>query len=178
MDVIDMCAYHYFEIQYGPSACILKIPYEKAILINHKNMKTETERTYYMKQRLMIEKNMRKMFIKKGGEPVLKNAFYFTVGRNDFIGELYNHWDFIKIPIRNLDPKTISFTYHDSFQAYKRKDDHFTKRKVYTIYEIDSIMNICGWNFPKKKIPYYLEMQLWDDAVFIKYVTNKHTTEI
>ncbi|MCX8131612.1 MAG: hypothetical protein N3I35_16150 [Clostridia bacterium] len=174
MKINDLYAYHYYEKEYGPCACILEIPYQDAILINHKNMKTEVERLYYMKQRLMIERNMRAMFIKKGGLPRRNNAFYFTVGRNDFIGELFVDWNFVEIPISEFDPKTITFTYCDSFHAFKRKDDHFTKRKVYTIYEIDEVIDRCGWNFGEKKIPYYIEMQVWDDTVLKKYSNNVH----
>ncbi|GHU36503.1 hypothetical protein FACS1894105_06960 [Clostridia bacterium] len=172
MDIINSVAYHYFEKEDGPLACLCSIPYEQAISISHKKYHTHDDRIYYLKQRMMFEELMLKSFIKKGGDPQKRYAYYFTINEKGFLETYFKNPDYLIVPVSCFDPKTISFTYGDSFYTYTRKDSHPTSRKVYTLNEIIEIIELYGTEFPDDQWYGFIEMQVWDDQTIRSYVSG------
>lgn len=75
----------------------------------------------------------------------------------------------------SIGPFVISFTYGDIFPAMRYKDNKPYRGKVYTLNEIEEIVNIYGlpqeWNSDGKKGPdRYIEVQVWDNEVIKKYL--------
>lgn len=163
-DITKLTAYHYYEKNYGPLACLSSIPYDEAIRYHHKGLESEDELINYMKWRKKIESMMLKGFVQKGGKPMLKYPYYFTINNSERIKSMYSSPEYISLPIKALNPDTVSFTYHDSFLSYSLRSKHPTRRKIYTINEMDSIIRTYG--IPKD--PTYIEMQVWDIEPLIK----------
>jgi len=69
-------------------------------------------------------------------------------------------------------PAHISFTYEKSFDTYFRKDNHPTRRKIYTVNEIGNILNQYG------EPDDYCEMQVWSDFEIVNQFQNQNIEKI
>ncbi|KAA8785053.1 hypothetical protein ABIE27_004222 [Paenibacillus sp. 4624] len=162
IQVNDLNAYHYFDEQYGPLASLCSLPEDQAIKIEHKGLTTESDRIRYLKERKICENIMFRSLVKKGGKPEINYALYFTIGEQRVVGDLYS--THMVIPVRDFDPKTISFTYTDSFHTYSRIDNHPTRRKLYTIEEINHVISNYGFHSNlngEGSLYKFIEMQVW-----------------
>ena len=169
MNILTQKAFRYYNKRDGPMACLRNIPYDEAIQINHKFKHTQDERIDYMAQRITFERIMYRSFLRKGGKPKNTFAYYFTVGHKKIIQEYFKEPALLSIPITMFSPETISFTYCDSFLTYSRKDNHPTQRKLYTLYEIENIIDQYGFEFDEGDHMAFIEMQVWDDEPLLSY---------
>lgn len=172
MKISQCMAYHYYDKMDGPLACLSKLPYEKALTIRHKFVESKNDRITYLKQRQAFERMMYTGFIAKGGVPKSRYPYYFVIGPKDIIREYYQFPAYLTIPVWAFDKAVISFTYCDSFLAYSRKDAHPTRRKIFTIFEIDEVIRNYGADFQKGDYMAFIEMQLWDDEPLRTYASK------
>lgn len=167
--------YHYYEASIGPFKSLTSLPIAEAetILndIRQEGIMYASKRSSdYLAIRTELEQRVRKLFIEKGGKPILKVPYSMTLGESPWIKEWYKDPKEIKIPISEIDPLVISFTYGDIFPAMRYKDNKPYREMVYTLHEIKDIVNTYGlpqeWNRDGKKGPdRYIEVQVWDNEV-------------
>lgn len=149
-----------------------EIPYSEAVLLEHKPSIKDKER--YLMQRITVEKIMRSLFRRKGGNPQLKYAHYFSVNQYTKLISFYNYPCVVKIPISCFDKDKISFTFGDSFYAFF-VFSHLTKRKLYMVNEMDDMMK----RYPIDKYMKYIEMRLWDNPErYSKYMVKDDTLHL
>lgn len=133
MKIYDNYAYHYYDDSFHKFANLRELSHSEAVLLDHKFVK---DKEHYLKRRVAAEEIMLSSFIKKGGNPKLKYAHYFMVGRYDGVISSFKYPRAIKILISCFKSDTISFTFGDSFFAFF-VSTHPTKRKLYTVDEMD-----------------------------------------
>lgn len=148
--IVEQFAYHYFNGNLPEFTNIRSMTYEEAIL-NYPGSEM------YIKARSMVEDMMLSLFLKRGGNPRINYAHYFSVNSCSLISEKYENPHCVKFPISCFAKDVISFTYYDSFKAFFFSK-HPTKRKIYTLDEIQSVID--EYSFPTGG---FIEMQLWDD---------------
>jgi hypothetical protein len=175
--------YHYYEKEKGPFLSLSDLSDEEAKKVQ--DALKEGDNIYakrdsdgqYMFYRRMIENRIRTMFINKGGRPMSQTPRYLIIGECDFCESWYKEAEIIKIPISDIDLKTVSFTFGDSFPTFdpSHGDTSEYRQNVYTYDEIKVIIKKYGWpqDLPcNEDTPYwqprYVEAQLWCDIFFDK----------
>lgn len=168
---------------------------EWAILCENFKERLDSDDTYnrrfglgYQGVRWEVENELREKFITKGGQPTRKYPYYLCLGECDWWKHFCQH-DEVIIPIKDIDPKTISFTYPDSFTSlgflarfgikHEVKPYH---GEVFTLQEMRNIVNKFGMprnqhkinykSYHKEELELYVEAQLWSEtpaANIIKY---------
>lgn len=100
------------------------------------------------------------------------------IGECGYCNTWYKNPDYIKIPIKEFDMSTVSFTYGDSFPTFAPTygDKSEYRQNIYTFDEIKNIIDKYGrpqelpWN---ENTPYwrplYIEAQVWSDDKIKKY---------
>jgi hypothetical protein len=130
----------------------------------------------YLQQRKATESWVRAEFIKKGGKPIARYPQYFVIDRSTWIEDGYNGQSrSLQIPISDLNPDTVSFTYPDSMISYWLKSQ--TERvfyrseyhgQIFTLSEIDRIIEGFGipdreWQTDEsRKYDLFIEAQVWE----------------
>lgn len=164
--------YHYYERNNGPLKNLSELDIYDAEKIL-KNLKKENNTfaarrpANYLTIRRELEQKIRELFINKGGEPKKGFPHYFILGECPWVKEWFKDGMEVKIPINKFNPKSISFTYGDSFPAMRYQDGKPYRGQVYTFEEISKIINLYGlpqeWNKDGKYGPErYIEVQVWD----------------
>jgi len=128
----------------------------------------------YLKIRRGLETKVRGIFVEKGGQPQRKYPFSLTLGECKWLETWYKNPLYIRIPIHECDPATLSFTYRDIFPAIRYKDGKPYRGQVYTLYEIQEVILDHGlpqeWNSEGLLAPErYIGCQLWDDKIVEKF---------
>jgi hypothetical protein len=130
----------------------------------------------YLSNRRLTENWLRDEFIKKGGQPSVKYPQYFVIDRSAWIEEGYHGQSkAVQIPISEIDPNRVSFTYPDSMvscwlksqtqQAFYHPEYH---GKVFRLSEIDRAIEQFGipnreWETDAiRKYDLFIEAQVWD----------------
>jgi hypothetical protein len=167
---------HYYEARWGPFANLSDLSPDGAeqILnrIRHEGKTFASQRAAeYLKIRRELEDTVRAAFIAKGGEPLRTRPHYMIVGKCSWLLEWYEQGCELSLPIENFRPKTLSFTYGDTFPAMRYNDDRPYRKQVYTLAELPEIIACYGlpqiWNADGKQGPdRYIEAQVWDDPQF------------
>ena len=90
-----------------------------------------------------------------------------TLGPCEWIKQWYQRGREVKIPLDDVDPEMISFTYGDLFPTMRFKDDKPYRGKVYLKNEILRLVDEHGWpqewNKDGDQGPErYVEVQVWD----------------
>ncbi|MCK0473177.1 hypothetical protein [Halalkalibacter sp. APA_J-10(15)] len=165
--------YHYYERNTGPLKNLSELDSNDAERIFKKLQKENTtfaakRPANYLIIRRELEEKIRELFINKGGEPKKGFPHYFIFGECPWVKEWFQDGMEVKIPLKKFDPKTISFTYGDSFPAMRFQDGKPYRGQVYTLEEISKIIKLYGlpqeWNKDGKYGPErYIEVQVWDD---------------
>lgn len=148
--IIDQFAYHYYNGNHSEFTNIRTMTHEEVEM-------SIPGSDVYVKARSILEDMMISSFIRKGGNPKINYAHYFSVNSCSLISDKYDKPHCVKIPISCFEKNTISFTYYDSFRAFFFSK-HPTKRKIYTLDEIQPIID--KYSFPSGS---FIEMQLWDN---------------
>ena len=120
----------------------------------------------YLVVRRDLEDWVRSLFIEKGGRPVRERPHYMTLGSCPWLLDWYVDGRELSIPLSKFGKEVISFTYGDTFPAMRYKDDKPYRGIVYTLDEIDEVVNRYGlpqyWNSDGSKGPdRYIEAQIW-----------------
>src|SRR5690554_5102625 len=114
-----MFLYHYYEKKIGPFMNLsdLSIDEANAVLSDIKKEKLGVRCAKrdeeYMFRRHMYEDILRKEFIKKGGIIKRNVPHYMVVEHSPWLSTWFEDTAYIRIPIKEFDLKTVSFTYGD-----------------------------------------------------------------
>ena len=139
----------------------------------------------YIDTRTTIENTLRSHFIKRGGKPTRKYPFYFVLGESLWFKHLNQNHAEIRIPIEELNPATVSFTFPDSYVALSSNTKPY-HGKVFLLCELESIVRKYGLPADDVSLDYknywlgnfekYIEFQVWEDVIvqpFIKLFLEK-----
>lgn len=169
----------------------MDLPYDKALrklneiqAINFNLVNPRKE--WFLSTRRELEKQVRELFIQKGGKPIRKNPFYMTVGECNSMGTWYEEPAIVKISISEFDLNAVSFTYGDMFPIFipELNDGKEYRENVYRYDEIIRIIDKYGYpenieynlregihptGAPLYHFLKYVEAHIWDDKVVNRY---------
>jgi hypothetical protein len=173
---------HYYEASQGAfrSLSDLSLEHAEAILqqIQEAGIVFASKRNSdYLEIRKSLEKQLRKLFIEKGGLPKRLRPHYFILGSCEWVKTWYRDGREVRIPLNTLAPKIVSFTYGDSFPALRYIDGKPYRGQVYTLDELAGVIRDYGlpqvWNSEGKYGPErYIEAQVWDDEPVKGYLAQ------
>jgi hypothetical protein len=171
-----MKLYHYYEKSVGPFHSISDLPDDEANRLLDRIRKEKPEAFIskrpedYVAKRRHFEGILREEFLKKGGLIERETPHYFVVEAVPFFEKWYDQTAFVEIDAKQLDLRTVSFTYGDSHPTFsgKVKDGKEYRNRLYTYDEIFGIIEKYGlpqdWNPDFKFGPEcYVEVQVWSD---------------
>lgn len=187
-----MYLYHYFDAACGPFRNLSDLSEEKAQEVLRQIRQTRPggfcagRAPEYMVYRKAYEEVLRREFRKKGGIIKRRVPHYLTLGHSPWLSSWFTNSCFIKIPVAELDLRTVSFTYGDShptFSPFPRADDWKEYRgQLYTYPEILKLIDKYGmpqdWNNDGTYGPErYIEAHVWNDMPIKRYqALFSHTT--
>ena len=182
--------YHYFERSFGPFQMLAALPMEEARqILLEKRAAGEFGRPdidAFLKKRYDADKRLYDAFIAHGGKPQRTAPGYMMLGEHKQWESAYNEPAFIKIPLEEIDPLTVSFTYGDSFAIFNPKlfGEEEYWNKIYFADEILQVIERCGYPphveydfkrgiYPKDKHLNshlkYVEAHVWDNDITNRY---------
>ncbi len=177
-----MDLYHYYDSKIGPFRSLSDLSVEEAnkvlseIKTKTPNVQCAKRHSKYMEDRHYYENVLRHLFIKKQGKIERLVPYYMVVEQSPWISSWFDNCDYIKIPVKEFDLNTLSFTYGDSHPTFSPNvnDGKEYRKKIYTYNEILRIIDKYGlpqeWNGDGKYGPErYIEVQVWSDKVISKY---------
>ena len=139
----------------------------------------------YINVRQRIENKLRCLFIERGGEPIRKHPFYFVLRQSNWFKYLIQGQSEIRIPIRDLNPATTSFTFPDSYVALSKNEKPYHGR-VFLRHELESFVAEYGlpvdddsrnydryWEGDFEK---YIEFQIWEDDIVQPFIDHYHVS--
>lgn len=178
----QMYLYHYYNKNSHPFLNLSELNMEEANALLEKfrltapNSYCAKRPPEYMKNRLYYENILREEFRKKGGKIKRNVPHYMTVEYSPWLSSWYEDCAYIKIPVKEFDLQTLSFTYGDSHPTFSDRvnDGKEYRKKLYTYDEILEIIDKYGlpqdWNDDGKFGPErYIEVHIWSDETINRY---------
>ncbi|WP_127585574.1 hypothetical protein [Paenibacillus koleovorans] len=164
-------AYHYFEASEGPFRSLTELPEKDAESVlrrlRERGKSFASQRAAdYLTIRRELEQRVRGEFQAKGGRPVTRVPVSMTLGPCPWIQSWYESGQFVRIPLSDLQPSAISFTYGDLFPTMRLQDGKPYRAQVYTLAELPALIEKFGfpqvWNAAGAAGPErYIEIQVW-----------------
>jgi hypothetical protein len=151
--------------------------------LREKTKRGESKRVFmdwYVNDRKKSEQRVREQFILKGGKPEKPYPHYFVLGESVIQKSTAANMQEVTIPLSEIPPELISFTYPDSMASFDLADDEKYKMpyhgKVFTLAELNEVIREYG--IPADEIgftsrygyPKYIEVQLWSDKPVEKFL--------
>lgn len=182
--VFSIYLYHYFDKLIGPFVSLSDIPIDeaKAVLNSIKeskpNVQSAKRHPEYMEDRHYYEEILKTEFAKKGGIILRKSPHYMVVEHSPWLSTWFENGANIKIPLKEFDLKTVSFTYGDSHPVFSprvnKMDGKEYRKKLYTYDEILEVIKKYGlpqdWNNDGTYGPErYIEAHIWSGETIDKY---------
>jgi len=179
-----MHLYHYYDSKIGPFVNLSDVPIgeAKTILNTIRDTKPHVQSANrhhtYVEDRHSYEAILRAQFTKKGGVIRRHAPHYMVVEHCPWLSTWFENSAYVKIPIRDFDVRTISFTYGDSHPVFSQRpnmmDDKEYRKQLYTYDEILPLINKYGlpqhWNDDGKFGPErYIEVHIWCDEIISKW---------
>jgi len=183
--------YHYYEKDKTPLRSLTMLPLDQAMAVLRELQYKDLDATpksmeWLMTRRYALEKQLCEKFTAIGGNPINAAPIYFSLGANEGLKTCFCKPRWIKIPVREFAPGTLSFTYGDSFVALNPALDagHEWHGQVYHYRDILNIIERHGFPqdpsydltngiFPKDKPIHqhlkYIEAHVWSDEVLDQY---------
>mgnify|MGYP003564834603 CR=1 FL=1 len=171
---------HYYEFSKGPFLSLSRLGSEQAehLLrqIRHKGEVFASQRSDdYLQIRRGLEDRVRRLFIKKGGRPLLHSPHYMILGSCPWVRSWYVDGREVCVPLDHIPPSVVSFTYGDTFPAMRRQDGKPHRGQVYTLEELPELIGRYGlpqeWNPDGKHGPdRYIEAQVWDSTPIQRFL--------
>ena len=140
----------------------------------------------FLQKRYDRDKHLREVFIEHGGTPQRAVPIYMMLGEHLQWESAYENPAVIKIPLKEFDPLTVSFTYGDSFAIFNPalfgKEEYWNK--IYFADEILEVVERHGfppyveYDFKRGVYPTdkninhhlkYVEAHVWSDEILNKY---------
>lgn len=134
----------------------------------------------YLKFRRIVEENLRKDFIKKGGKPKEQYPIYFIYGRSKWLETAVDRYtqettEKLELPFSIFNREEVSFTYPDSMvsaiMCMEKNSEYYEPGlhgRVFTYEEIRKIIESKGFPGYKwitkmpKQYANYIEAQVWN----------------
>ena len=133
----------------------------------------------YINQRKVVENRLRSHFIERGGKPVRKYPVYFVLGESIWFKHLIKNQSEIRIPIKDLNPATVSFTFPDSYVSLS-SDAKPYHGKVFLLNELERFVARYGLPTDDTSLNYekywlgdfekYIEVQVWEDKLVQPFI--------
>ena len=188
-----LCLYHYFEKSFGPFMSLTALPIEEAreILTYQKSIGKfgNPDIEEFLLKRYKRDEQLCDMFIGRGGHIQMKNPAYLFLGEHRQWESAYENPAVIKIPLSELDPLTVSFTYGDSFAVLN--PDLFGAEEYWNkVYFMDEILDVVERHGFPPHVEYdfklgiypadkhinnhlkYVEAHIWNNEVLEQYRTK------
>ncbi len=175
--------YHYYDRRTGPFRNLSELSDEEAqrllaqIAVERPGSFCARRAPEYMQLRRHYEAILREAFAKKGGVIRRSAPHYLVVEPCPWLMSWYEEPAFIRIPIRQLDLRTVSFTYGDSHPTFSNRvnDGKEYRKTLYTYPEIVEIIRRYGlpqdWNPDGRHGPErYVEAHLWSDEALLPWL--------
>jgi len=182
--------YHYFERDFGPFRAFTELSMDQArqVLLAQKaaGKAVNPDIEGFLQKRYGRDAQLREAFLQHGGRPERANPYYMFLGEHPQWASAYDTPEVIKIPLREFDPLTVSFTYGDSFAvlnpALFGPEEYWGK--IYFANEILGLVERIGfpphvdYDFKRGIYPKgahineclkYVEAHVWSDEVPDKY---------
>lgn len=172
--------YHYYEKAAGPFRSLSDLPPEDAEAVQARirsegNRFASRRADDYLIIRRGLENQIRNLFIAKGGKPLRDRPHYTILGACPWVKTWYVHGCEVCIPLAEVPPSSISFTYGDSFPAMRYQDGRPYRGQVYTLAELPEL--VARFSLPQIWNPEgsfgsdrYIEAQVWDDTPVQAYL--------
>ena len=195
--------YHYYEKGQPPFRTLTSLPFDEAKTIMYAGLQKKTMFNdlkpawvdNFLNLRYGSDKTLRENFIDIGGKPVRTAPVYFTLGANEGMKTWFDQPEWIKIPVSEFAPNTVSFTYGDSFAVFNTSLDTGEEwwGKVFHYEDMMKLIDKYGLPedppyhmgkriFPKGKhinqCLKFVEAHVWSDDVLNKYQNNINSKNI
>ena len=123
----------------------------------------------YYPRRIRTEKWLYDCFIELGGQPANEHPLYFVLQGSEYLNAWFNKGKATKIPLKEIQPEHISFTFGDSMAMMDKPDRKalFLMGKLFEFISHCNNFELFIENIKNKYI--YIEVQLWNDK-YIKQV--------
>ena len=151
-------------------------------LLNRHKIDPSYHRRYgknYIDTRKKIENILRYYFIKRGGKPTRKYPFYFVLGESLWFKHLNQNHSEIKIPVKELNPATVSFTFPDSYIALSSNTKPY-HGKVFLLNDLENVVAQYGLPIDDTSLNYdsywlgdfekYIEFQVWENEIIQPFI--------
>ena len=136
----------------------------------------------FLQKRYDFDKYLRETFVKHGGIPQRTAPIYMMLGEHQQWETAYENPSVIKIPLSEFDPKTVSFTYGDSFAVFNSdlfgEEEYWNKiyfaNEILKVIERNGLPPYVEYDFKRGIYPAdkninhhlkYVEAHVWDDEV-------------
>jgi len=182
--------YYYYEQKMGPFRMLTDLSVDEARkIVVSEVKKTHTEYTDvdgFLQMRYNCDARLRETFAARGGYIERNNPVYMMLGEHSSWATAYENPAVIKIPLAEIDPMTVSFTYGDSFVVFEQ-NKYSTEEywgKVYFKDEILELISRIGYppqvlydfkaeNYTKYSPVadhlLYVEAHVWSNSLLDKY---------
>ena len=186
----DIYLYHYCERDFPPFAPLTSLTIEEARRILLKKRAAgkfgNPDIDGFLQKRYDRDKHLREVFIEHGGKPQRTVPVYMVLGEHPQWKSAYEDPVVIKIPLKEFDPLTVSFTYGDSFAIFNPvlfgKEEYWNKicfaDEILAIIERYGFPPYVEYDFKRGIYPTdkninhhlkYVEAHVWDDDILNKY---------
>jgi hypothetical protein len=183
--------YHYYEKNQPPFRSITALPFDEAeVILNNRREKnknlTHPDIKWFLQRRYDTDKTIRERFVQISGKPNRDTPVYFTLGANVGVSTWYENPAFLRIPVNEIDPDTVSFTYGDVFAVFNPNLD--TGEEYWgNVYRLEGMLKLIEmYGYPEdpeyngvkgiypieKPLGHYLkyiEAHVWDNSILEKY---------
>ena len=189
----NLYLYYYYEQKLGPFRMLTDLTVDEArkIVVSEVDQKhtKHTDIDGFLQMRYGCDARLREAFTARGGCIERDNPVYMMLGEHASWATAYENPAVIKIPLAEIDPITVSFTYGDSFVIFNQ--NKFSSEeywgKVYFRDEILELISRIGYppqitydfkaNNYTKFLPVadhllYVEAHIWSNSLLDKYRNN------
>lgn len=173
---------HYYEFSKGPFLSLSRLGCERAehLLrqIRQQGVVFASQRSDdYLQIRRGLEDQVRRLFIEKGGSPLLQSPHYMILGSCPWVRSWYVDGREVRVPLAQIPSSVVSFTYGDTFPAMRHQDGQPHRGQVYTLEELPELIERYGlpqeWNPDGKHGPdRYIEAQVWDNKPIQRFLDD------
>jgi hypothetical protein len=165
---------HYYDASTGPFRSLTDLDplaaesLQESIRASRKEFFASQRKSDYVAVRRELESRVRQLFTRKGGRPRRLRPLYAVLGSCPWLLDWYPNGRELRVPLAQLSPEVISFTYGDTFPAMRIQDDMPFRGQVYTLAELPDLIDRFG--LPQEVNPdgrrgpeRYVEAQIWSD---------------
>ncbi|MBR3684320.1 MAG: hypothetical protein IKL78_05555 [Lachnospiraceae bacterium] len=172
---------HYCHPNCTPLKNIMRLPRKEAFELARKmaDRNPETTAFYrfadfdnYYELRMGQDKYLYELFQSLGGEPKEEHPLSFVLGGSDYLNEWFGKGQVIKLCLKDISPKDISFTLGDSGATFQQQGEVTMYTKGMLEAKLKEYGTIEAFVAEMTEKYHYIEVQLWSD----EYIENLNFT--